>query len=172
MAKQNQADIAAFPVPQWAAPSQRPQAARASSASVQAHVVQSREEPAVADGFHVGRNHQHLVPAFNLSIDFTDDVVVPAGKRAVIEFMTATISVPDGEAVHLRMRTSLGSTAYDTDLCLATQGQTSGRQILVAADCGPVYSDYLLEFNIGRDNTQTEGDAFIAVSGYFANAWP
>jgi hypothetical protein len=171
MTKQNQAEFAALRMREPTAPSLGRQAAIASSAAVQARVAQSFEETAAAENtFHVWRN-QHLVPAHNRSIDFTNEVRVPAGKRAVIEVVTATISIPNGEDVRLRMYTSLGPAAYDIDLCLALQGQMRGRQILVATECRQVYSDYLIEFNVGRDNAQTEGDAFIGVSGYFTDAW-
>jgi hypothetical protein len=67
------------------------------------------------------------------------------------------------------MYVSLGSAVCGSDLSLALQGRLRGRQILVATDSSRVYSDYLIEFNISRDNAQQEGDAFIAVSGYFTD---
>jgi hypothetical protein len=166
MAKQDQADIATLRIGEARSLSLR--AAIASSATAQAQISRSRAATAADNTFYVWRN-QHLLPAYNRSIDFTSDVCVPAGKRSVIEVATATISVPNGEKVRLRMYVSLGSAVCGSDLSLAPQGQLRGRQILVATDSSRVYSDYLIEFNISRDNAQQEGDAFIAVSGYFTD---
>ena len=83
MTKQNQAEFAALRMREPTAPSLGRQAAIASSAAVQARIAESFEETAAADNtFHVWRN-QHLVPAHNRSIDFTNEVRVPTGKRAV-----------------------------------------------------------------------------------------
>jgi hypothetical protein len=64
------------------------------------------------------------------------------------------------------MYTSLGSTPSNLDLVLTPQGQVGGRQILVATHTVRVYSDHLIEFNVNRDNAQTEGDTFICISGF------
>src|SRR5262249_45716649 len=109
---------------------------------------------------------QHLTPAFNSLINFTPTVNIPSGKRAVIELVTATIHVPAGEFARLRMFTSLGVTPSNLDFVLTPQGQVGGRQILICTHSVRVYSDHDIEFNVNRDNAQTEGDAFIGISGY------
>ncbi len=123
------------------------------------------EECRVDNAFHTWRD-QHLTPSFNWAIDFTGAVNIPPGKRAVIELVTATISVPSGERARLRMYTSLGSAASNLDFVLTPQGQAGGRELLVATHSVRVYSDHQIEFNVNRDNAQTEGDAFICISGY------
>ena len=141
------------------------QAASAATAIVRTHVTRRCEDCRVENAFHAWRD-QHLTPSFNWSIDFSTWGIPPAGKRAVIELVTATISVPSGEWARLRMYTSLGSAPSNLDLILTPQGQVGGRQILIATHTVRVYSDQLIEFNVNRDNAQTEGDAFICISGF------
>jgi len=50
-----------------------------------------------------------LTPSFNWIVSFADYGIPPAGKRAVIELVTAQILVPQGEWARLRMYTSLGT---------------------------------------------------------------
>jgi hypothetical protein len=140
-------------------------AATASTAPIKTHVTQRCEECRVDSAFHAWHD-QHLTPSFNWLIDFTNTVNIPAGKRAVIELVTATISVPSGESARLRMYTSLGFAPSNLDLFLTPQGVVGGRQVLVATHTLRVYSDHSIEFNVNRDNAQTEGDAFICISGY------
>jgi hypothetical protein len=142
------------------------QAAIASMPLVKTLVSQQCKECRVENAFHAWRD-QHLTPSFNWSIDFTGMVNIPAGKRVVIELVTASISVPSGERGRLRMYTSLGFAPSNLDFVLTPQGQVGGREILVATHSVRVYSDHLIEFNVNRDNAQTEGDAFICISGYF-----
>jgi hypothetical protein len=141
-------------------------AAMASTPPIKAYVAQRCEECRVDNAFHAWRD-QHLTPSFNWAVDFTGTVNIPIGKRAVIELVTATVSVPSGERARLRMYTSLGFAASNLDFVLTSQGQVGGREILVATHSVRVYSDSLIEFNVNRDNAQTEGDAFICISGYF-----
>jgi transposase len=88
----------------------------------------------------------------------------------VIELVTATINVPQGEFARLRMFTSLGSAPSNLDLTLTPQGQFGGQQILMCTHNVRVYSDSLIEFNVNRDNAQTSGNAFICISGYLVDA--
>jgi hypothetical protein len=111
-----------------------------------------------------------LEPAFNVEIDFADWQLVPAGKRAVIELVTATISVPEGEWARLRMYTSLGSVPGNYDLALVQQGVVGGQQQLVATHSLRMYSDQLIAFNVNRDNATTTGEALISIAGYLADA--
>jgi hypothetical protein len=141
------------------------QAALATGPVVRTHVVRRCTDCRVENAFHAWRD-QYLTPSFNVSISFGNWGIPPAGKRAVIEQVTATISVPSGEWARLRMYTSLGSAASNLDLVLTPQGQVGGRQILVATHAVRVYSDQLIEFNVNRDNAQTPGDAFICISGH------
>jgi len=117
----------------------------------------------VENAFHSWKE-QHLTPSYNWEIDFSG--IVPGGKRAVIELVTATISVPLGEWARLRMYTSLGFAPSNLDLTVTPQGQTSAGQILVATHTLRAYSDQTISFNVNRDNAKTEGDAFICISGY------
>lgn len=141
------------------------QAAIGERAVVKTQVAQQCKDCRVENAFHAWRD-EHLTPSFNSFINFSSWGIPPAGKRAVIEFVTATLYVPSGERARLRMYTSLGSVASNLDLVLTPQGQVSGREILVATHSIRVYSDQLIEFNVNRDNAQTEGDAFICISGY------
>jgi len=135
----------------------------ASMPAVKTQVSQKCHECRVENAFHAWRD-QHLTPSFNWEIDFPG--IIPPGKRAVIELVTATIIVPTGEWARLRVGTSLGSVPSNLDLFLTPQGQVGGRQVLVATHTLRVYSDNLIGFNVNRDNAQTEGDAFICISGY------
>ena len=111
-----------------------------------------------------------LVPSYNVEIDFGDWNLIPAGKRAVIELVTAMISVPEGESARLRMYTSLGAVPGNFDLNLTQQGASGGMQTLVATHPLRAYSDQLIAFNVNRDNATTSGEALIAISGYLAEA--
>lgn len=103
-----------------------------------------------------------LTPSFNYFIDFG----VPANRRVVIEFVTASISVPVGEWARLRMFTGLGQQPSNLDLVLTPQGIAGGQQVLVATHCARAYADSLLAFDVNRDNAVTSGYALICVSGY------
>jgi hypothetical protein len=111
-----------------------------------------------------------LEPSFNVEIDFGDWNLIPPGKRAVIELVTALIGVPDGEWARLRLFTSNGTAAGNFDLALVKQGVLGGQQQLVATHSVRVYSDGLIVFNVNRDNATTKGNALICVSGYVADA--
>ncbi len=141
------------------------EAAMVSTPYIKTQVAQRCEECRVGNAFHAWRD-QHLSRSFNTFIDFTGTVNIPPGKRAVIELVTATISVPGGERARLRMYTSLGFAASNLDFVLTSQGQVNGRELFVATHSVRVYSDRLIEFDVNRDNAQTEGDAFICISGY------
>jgi hypothetical protein len=105
-----------------------------------------------------------------VSINFNQDWGIPAsGKRAVIELVTATISVPQGERARLRLSTSLGTAASNLDFVLTPQGQVSDHDLLVATHMVRVYSDNLIEFNVNRDNAVTGGHALICISGYLVD---
>jgi len=142
------------------------QAAMASRPLVKTHLPEQCKDCRVENAFHAWRD-QHLTPSFNWFLDLTGTVNIPAGRRAVIELVTATISVPSGERARLRMYTSLGFAPSNLDFVLTPQGQVGGREILVATHSVRVYSDHSIEFNVNRDNAQTEGDAFICISGHF-----
>jgi hypothetical protein len=107
-----------------------------------------------------------LTPSFNVEVNFADWKIVPKGKRAVIELVTAQIIVPAGEWARLRMFTSLGSVPGNFDLFLTFQGNVSGNANYVATHPLRAYTDNTIEFNINRDNATTIGSALIAISGY------
>jgi hypothetical protein len=109
-----------------------------------------------------------LTPSFNWMVDFDDWKIVPKGKRAVIELVTAQIIVPSGEWARLRMYTSLGSVPSNLDLFLTFQGNVSGNARYVATHSLRAYTDHDIEFSINRDNGTTSGSALICVSGYIA----
>src|SRR5215211_7941043 len=103
-----------------------------------------------------------LVPAFNVAVDFGDWGIPPAGTRAVIELVTAEIVVPHGEWARLRLFTSLGQVPSNLDLVLTRQGQQAdGRDVLHCTHAIRAYSDNLIQFNVNRDNPQTEGEVLI-----------
>src|SRR5215471_17037116 len=107
-----------------------------------------------------------LTPSFNVFVSFADWKIVPKGKRAVIELVTAQIIVPSGEWARLRMYTSLGSVPSNLDLFLTFQGNVSGNAIYDATHSLRVYTDNEINFDINRDNATTSGSALICVSGY------
>jgi hypothetical protein len=107
-----------------------------------------------------------LEPAFNFGIDFAEWQLIPPGKRAVIELVTAHIFVPEGEWARLRLYTSLGTVPSNLDLVVVPQSVVGGQQQFVATHSLRVYSDSLIAFNIGRDNDTTTGEAFVCISGY------
>jgi hypothetical protein len=96
-------------------------------------------------------------------------VPVPAGKRLVIEFVTAQISVPAGETVRLRMHTGLGHTSSNFDLVMTPQGLVGGNSVFVATHTLRAYSDSKVKFSINRDNPHTKGNALVCVSGYLVD---
>lgn len=118
--------------------------------------------------FHYWKD-QPMTPSFNWEIDFTGLVNVPAGKRAVVELVTATIQVPAGEWARLRMFTSLGFAASNLDLTVTAQNAPGKPSILMATHPLRAYSDHLIAFNVNRDNATTSGDAFICISGYLVD---
>lgn len=107
-----------------------------------------------------------LTPSFNVEVSFADWKIVPKGKRAVIELVTAQIIVPSGEWARLRMYTSLGSVPSNLDLFVTFQGNVSGNAIYDATHSIRAYTDNLIDFDINRDNPTTTGSALICVSGY------
>ena len=107
-----------------------------------------------------------LIPSFNVEVSFADWKIVPKGKRAVIELVTAQIIVPSGEWARLRMYTSLGSVPSNLDLFLTFQGNVSGSAIYDATHSLRVYTDNEIDFDINRDNATTSGSALICISGY------
>ena len=113
---------------------------------------------------------QELTPAFNWEISFADYGIPPAGKRAVVELVTAQIIVPQGEWARLRMYTSLGTIPSNLDLFLTFQGNVSSQSIYVATHSIRAYSDGPISFNVNRDNAETSGYALICISGYLADA--
>ena len=113
-----------------------------------------------------------LTPSYNYGIDFADWNIVPAGKRAVIELVTALVQVPVGEWARLRMYTSLGSVPSNLDLVLTPQGQPQYLQpegtvaVYVGTHSIRAYTDHDISFNVNRDNATTTGYALICISGY------
>ncbi len=109
-----------------------------------------------------------LPASFNMAVSFADWNLVPKGKRAVIELVTAQIIVPAGEWARLRMYTSLGSVPSNLDFFLTFQGNVGGNTIYDATHSLRAYTDNDIEFDINRDNATTTGSALICISGYIA----
>jgi hypothetical protein len=107
----------------------------------------------------------NLTPSFNYEINFS----LPSGKRLVVELVTATIEVPAGESVRLRMFTGIGMTAGNFDLVVVAQGLAGGQAIWTATHSLRTYADSLLAFNINRDNAMTPGSALVCVSGHIVD---
>jgi hypothetical protein len=110
-----------------------------------------------------------MTPSPSWGISFANWKIVPKGKRAVIELVTARITVPSGEWARLRMFTSLGTVVSNLDLFLTFQGDASGKAIYAATHSIRAYTDNEINFDIERDNATTRGSALICVSGYVAN---
>ena len=109
-----------------------------------------------------------MTPSFNWLVSFEDWNLIPKGKRAVIELVTAQIIVPAGEWVRLRMYTSLGTVPSNLDLFVTFQGNVGGNAVYVATHSLRAYSDADIDFDISRDNGTTQGSVLIFVSGYIA----
>jgi hypothetical protein len=109
-----------------------------------------------------------MTPSFNWLVSFEDWNLIPKGKRAIIELVTAQIIVPAGEWVRLRMYTSLGTVPSNLDLFVTFQGNVGGNAVYVATHSLRAYSDADIDFDISRDNGTTQGSALICVSGYIA----
>lgn len=118
-------------------------------------------QPCTMTAFQAWRE-QTLTPSLNWLISFSP----PAGKRFVIELVTAQIQVPAGESTRLRMYTGLPSGPSNLDLYLVPQGTFNGHTIYVATHSLRAYTDGFLEFDVNRDNSTTTGYALICVSGY------
>jgi hypothetical protein len=127
------------------------------------------EDCRATTAFHAWHDVE-LPPSFNMFVSFADYGIPPAGKRAVIELVTAQLIVPAGESARLRMYTSLGSLPSNIDLFLTSQGNVSGQAIYVATHSIRAYSDGPIEFDINRDNDVTTGHALICISGYLPDA--
>jgi hypothetical protein len=74
-----------------------------------------------ANAFHAWHDLE-MTPSFNWELSFGDYGIPPAGKRAVIELVTAQILVPQGEWTRLRMFTSLGTQLSNLDLSSRFRG--------------------------------------------------
>ena len=109
-----------------------------------------------------------LTPSFNVGVDFASWHIVPAGKRATIELITAEIRVPSGEQARLRLFTSLGSASSNLDLFLTFQGNVGPSSVYTATHSLRAYSDGSIQFNVNRDNATTQGEGLICISGYIA----
>ncbi len=109
-----------------------------------------------------------LTPSYNWEVSFDDWNIVPKGKRAVIELVTAQIIVPSGEWARLRMYTSLGTVPSNLDLFLTFQGNVGGNAVYDATHSLRAYTDHDISFDINRDNPTTTGSALICISGYIA----
>ena len=115
--------------------------------------------------------------ALNTQFDVSSAVKIPKGKRAVIELVTASISVPAKTWVALRMSTSLGFDASNIDLYLTPQGVESGqneplprtRESWVATHSLRAYTDQSITFDVARDYVAERGDVTICVSGYIVS---
>jgi hypothetical protein len=131
-----------------------------------AHTMKARSERECDDSCALNAYHAwksaNLPASFNHMISFN----IPAGRRFVIELVTASIGVPAGETARLRMFTGLGASPSNVDLFVTPQGFFGGKAQFVATHALRAYTDSLLEFNINRDNGFTTGDVLIAVSGY------
>ena len=110
-----------------------------------------------------------IASTLNTDLSFADWKIIPTGRRAVIELVTAQITVPANEWARLRMYTSLGGVSSNIDLYLAFQGNATGNAIFTATHSLRAYSDSQIEFNINRDNGTTAGSALICISGYIAD---
>jgi len=119
------------------------------------------KEACVMSAFQEWRD-ANLTPSWNYMLSFT----VPAGKRLVIELVTAIIQVPAGESARLRMYTALPMGPSNLDLFVTPQGVVNGQSVYVATHCLRSYTDGFLEFNINRDNPFTSGYALICASGH------
>jgi hypothetical protein len=102
--------------------------------------------------------------ALTTGFDFTN--IVSSAQRAVIELVTATISVTPGSWAALRFHTSLGTVPSNVDLVLTPQYPLSCLQTLVCTHSLRLYTDRLIQFDIYRTDPKAVGEALICISGY------
>ena len=107
-----------------------------------------------------------MTPSYNWNIDFSDYNFVPAGRRAVIELVTAYVLVPAGEWIRLGLGTSLGQIPSNHHLLVSPQGEVGGQSIFVGTNSIRAYTDHDIAVGINRDNATTSGYALVSVSGY------
>jgi hypothetical protein len=108
-----------------------------------------------------------LATSYNTTIDFNDWKIIPKGKRAVIELVTAQIEIPVNEWARLRMFGSLNHLPLNIDLFLTYQGNVGSNSLYVATHPLRIYCDSNdIAFNINRDNDTTKGYAFVFFMGY------
>jgi hypothetical protein len=163
MAKQNNEKSTSIPV-RKAVPSLASEG-RIQRSAVRATTVGVCDDCRATTAFHAWHSVD-LTPSFNVMVSFADWKLVPKGKRAVIELVTAQIIVPSGEWARLRMYTSLGSVPSNLDLFLTFQGNVSGNATYDATHSLRAYTDNEIDFDINRDNATTSGSALICISGY------
>jgi hypothetical protein len=125
------------------------------------HTAKTSHDPCAPHAHHAWKS-------LNMKASYNSGLIIPVpkGKRFVVELVTASISVPAGETVRLRMYTGLGQRSANFDIAVTPQGIVGGNSVFVATHSLRAYADNGVRFNINRDNPHTKGRALICVSGY------
>jgi hypothetical protein len=101
------------------------------------------------------------------NIDFADWNIVPKGKRAVIELITASILTPPDTWPSLGLNTAVGTANLNLNLSVTPQGQTANWATYVATHSLRVYTDGIIVFGVRCP--KPTGAVLISISGYIAD---
>lgn len=101
-------------------------------------------------------------------VDFAEELALAKAERAVVEHVSARVSVPKGTHVRFRMFTSLGYSAGNIDLIAAYQGCIHGKDVHVVSHSMRAYTDRMLQVVCEADDAGASEDLLVCVSGYIA----
>jgi len=116
------------------------------------------------NAFHISQSFDISEPALNHECD----IQAPAGKRLVIELITARIYVAQGYSVSLLLSPRLTTPTNQINnlaLTVSLQGVYAGKALYVATHSVRTYSDGVLSFNI-ECSDQIAAYADFGISGY------
>ena len=105
---------------------------------------------------------------FNETVSFT----VPAGKRLVIETVSANAAMPTGQKAIINVATVGGGQNGRAWLALAEQGNVSGLDRYAVAQSLRMYADPLttVAFQVVRSGAASTASFNFSVAGYYVDA--
>jgi hypothetical protein len=100
------------------------------------------------------------------------DIAVPAGKRLVIEFMSAQVRIPTGQFVTGEFATTVGGLSAVHYLAMTPQGKFGGGDIFALSQPMEVSADPNTPVRIHMFRSDVTGQGFVqlSVSGYLVDA--
>ena len=95
---------------------------------------------------------------------------IPAGKRLVIEHITARVSVPIGQSVYAGLK--IGGIRFGTLIPLVSQGILDGKQLLVSSTPARLRIDagHSVCLLLARDVAVGQATGLFTISGYLVDA--